>query len=273
MELWDAVRDTLRAAGAAACGVTAIGPSEALPGMRTAVCAAFSYLAEDRDAPICRYARGRDYHRALTEAMEPAAAQLRQAGFQARTLADTSPLPEVRTALQAGLGVLGENGLLIVPGAGSWVVLGFIVTDAEPPAAEPAPLRRCRGCGACRRACPAGALSEKGVDADRCLSAVTQRKGELTPGEEAMMRRVGTLWGCDVCQRVCPENRGAQGARLAVFREDLIDDLKPADLEGLSNRTLKEKYPDRAFTWRGPAVLRRNAQVIHGDLGRTLDKQ
>ena len=69
MELWDAVRDTLREAGAAACGVTAIGPSQALPGMRTAVCAAFSYLAEDRDAPICRYARGRDYHRALTEAM------------------------------------------------------------------------------------------------------------------------------------------------------------------------------------------------------------
>ncbi len=83
-----------------------------------------------------------------------------------------------------------------------------------------------------------------------------------------MMRRVGTLWGCDVCQKVCPENRGAAPARLAVFRRDLIDDLRPEDLAGLSNRTRREKYPDRAFTWRGPAVLRRNAQVIHGPTER-----
>ena len=269
METWEnAVREALLAAGAAACGTADIDLPDALPEMRSAVCAAFSYLAEDRDAPVCRYARGRDYHRALTEAMEPAAELLRRQGYRAQVLADTSPLPEVRTALRAGLGVLGKNGLLIVPGAGSWVVLGFIVTDAPPPMCGGEALRRCRGCGACLQACPAGALTENGVDPDRCLSAVTQRKGELSPREEEMMRQVGTLWGCDVCQKVCPENRGAETARLAVFRKDLIDDLLPEDLKGLSNRTLKEKYPDRAFTWRGPAVLRRNAQVLHGGTER-----
>ena len=257
------MREALLAAGAAACGAAPVDMPDALPGMRCAVCAAFSYLAEDRDAPVCRYARGGDYHRALAEAMEPAAVCLRQAGIAARVLSDISPLPEVRTAWQAGLGMRGKNGLLIVPGAGSWVVLGFILTDAPPPQAR-TELPDCRGCGACLRACPTGALSETGVDPDRCLSAVTQRKGELTEAEAEAMRRVGTLWGCDVCQRVCPENRGVQKARLAVFREDLIDDLTPEMLSGLSNRTLKDRFPDRAFTWRGIAVLRRNSEILHG---------
>ncbi len=255
------VREAVTAAGAGACGAAAID----IEGMRCAVCAAFSYLAEDRDAPICRYARGRDYHRVLTQALEPAAQLLRDRGYASRVCADISPLPEVETALRAGLGMRGRNGLLIVPGLGSWVVIGCILTTAELPqecrASEEAP--GCRGCGACVRACPVGALTERGVDASRCLSAVTQRRGTLTPEEEEAMRRTGTMWGCDVCQSVCPENRGVQHARREEFARELISDLTPDMLEGISERGLRRAFPERAFTWRGAAVLRRNARVLH----------
>ena len=260
MKDWYArVRASVLARGAGACGAAPVELGET----RCAVCAAFSYLAEDRDAPICRYARGRDYHRALAEALEPAAELLRAEGHAARVCADISPLPEVETALRAGLGMRGRNGLLIVPGLGSWVVLGCILTSAPPPEEAP-PVRDCRGCGACLRACPTGALTERGVDPERCLSAVTQRRGALTPEEEDAMRRTGTLWGCDVCQSVCPENRNAGRAALPAFREELIYDLTPAMLAGVSERGLRRLFPERAFTWRGAAVLRRNAEILHG---------
>lgn len=257
------VRALLRE-GAARCGTAEID-LPALPGLTRAVCAAFPYLAEDVSAPVCRYARGKDYHLVLADAMEPAARLLREAGFKAWALADASPVPEVETALRAGLGVRGKNGLLIVPGFGSWVFIGCLVTDAplapSVPPVPPAELR-CAGCGACIRACPAGALTEQGVDGTRCLSAVTQRRGALTAEEEERMRSVGTVWGCDRCQEVCPENRGARRTSIPAFREKLIYELTPGELEGVSNRTLKERWPERAFTWRGAAVLRRNAAIL-----------
>lgn len=248
-------------AGAVRCGVAAID-LPALPGMTRVLCAAFPYLAEDAAAPLCRYARCKDYHAVLAAALEPAAKTLRDAGYAARILVDASPIPEVETAVRAGLGVRGKNGLLIVPEYGSWVFIGCIATDAPLMPTPPEGSVRCIGCDACIRACPTGALTENGVDAARCLSAVTQRGGDLTDSEKAAMRGVGTMWGCDRCQEVCPENRGAKKTAIPAFRENLLYELTPGMLEGLTNRTLKERWPDRAFTWRGAQVLKRNAEIL-----------
>lgn len=113
-------------------------------------------------------------------------------------------------------------------------------------------------CGKCLSACPGGALRGDSFDPERCLSHLTQKKGELPPEQEALVAAHPLIWGCDVCQLVCPHNAGAVETPLAPFREDRLDSLTSEAVEGLTNRQFREAYGERAFAWRGPAVLRRN---------------
>ena len=107
-------------------------------------------------------------------------------------------------------------------------------------------------------ACPGGALGGEAFHLSRCLADISQRKGALSPEEAALLSAQACLWGCDLCQRVCPYNAHPAITPIPDFREDLIPSLTSGDLEGLTNRTFREKYGHRAFAWRGPAVLRRN---------------
>lgn len=227
------------------------------------VTAAFPYFAGDVEGNISLYARGEDYHRCVTRRLTAAAERLRER-FPAYTFiigSDNSPLDERQCARLGGVGVIGKHGLVMVEGYGSWVFLGTILTDLPLPTAEqPAP--DCIGCGACVRACPGGALREDVFDEEKCLSALTQKKGELPPEQEELLRRHPLIWGCDICQSVCPYNREAALSPLndLTGRGELayLPSLTLSDLEGLTNRTFKAKYGQRAFAWRGPAVLRRN---------------
>ena len=107
---------------------------------------------------------------------------------------DNSPIPEVKTAALAGLGVVGENGLLITEEFGSWVFIGEIVTDLFIECEE-REIKSCIKCGKCKKVCPAK---------NECLSAVSQKKGELSSEEERLLKENNIVWGCDICQEVCP---------------------------------------------------------------------
>lgn len=245
-----------------------------VPDASTVFVALFPYFAGNSDGNLSLYARGRDYHTVIRDTLAPFAAQLEQdCGCRAVPLADDSPLPEVRAARLAGVGRIGENGLLFDPVYGSYVFIGAILTDLP---FSPAPAVHCCGvsippsdtvidcahCGACRRVCPLGALGEHGlVDESRCLSALTQRGGALSPAEAEAVRRHPLIWGCDLCQQVCPQNRHVRLTDTPAFRENLLSALDADALEGLTRREFSEKYPDRAFTWRGPAPLRRNLNL------------
>lgn len=245
------------------CPVEALGLPEAArgrlerlcPGARTVLVYLFPYFAGTRPGNLSLYARGRDYHAVIQEALAPEADALRAShpGNRFLVLADASPIPEVRAAALAGLGALGENGLLIHETFGSYVFIGTVVTDLALPG-EAKPVRACLRCGRCQKACPGGALRGAGV----CLSALTQQGGALSAEEEALLRRHPLIWGCDLCQLACPMNAGVPLAGTPPFREDLIDSLEAGALDGLTRRAFAEKYPGRAFTWRGPAPLRRN---------------
>ncbi len=267
------LNEAFAAAGAAAWGglpfselaadmtAQAVARAEELcPHPRTVLVAAFPYYAGAGAGNLSCYARGRDYHLVVPEKLNTVCNFLKEKYKNGRFLpaADNSPLPERQAAWRCGVGLRGKHGLVILPPYGSYVFLGTILTDAvlEVPRRDPSP--DCIGCGKCLTACPGKALGEGGVELDRCLSELTQRKGELTQAQEALVRAHPLVWGCDTCQQVCPYNAHPAVTPLAEFREGLVEGLTGADLAGLTNRQFREKYEDRAFAWRGPAPLRRN---------------
>lgn len=280
LSLRETVCTAVRACGAAACGAVRRGVLEpvmtdgqrarleaCVPDWQAVFCAAFPYFV-DIPAPrraFSRYAWGMDYHRVLAGRLTPAADLLRAAGAHAAVLVDASPVPERAAALFSGVGLLGDHGLVIVPPYGSYVFLGTIATDApglDVPVMQEGPIARCTHCGACHAACPSGALGEDGFQKERCLSHISQKKGDLSEEERALLRENGCLWGCDACQEACPYNRAPRETEIPEFRKALIQSIPRELLEGLSNRAFERLYGTRAFAWRGPGVLRRNLNVL-----------
>lgn len=272
----NSLNEAFAAAGAAAWGglpfselaadmtAEAVQKAEELcPNPKTVLVAAFPYYAGERPGNLSLYARGLDYHTVVTGRLNTICNFLSEKYKNSHFLpgADNSPLPERQAAWRCGIGLRGKNGLVIVPPYGSYVFLGTILTDAELDLPEHTPAPDCIGCGKCLSACPGNALGERGVEVSRCLSELTQKKGTLTAEEESLLKAHPLIWGCDRCQQVCPYNAHPALSPLLEFRERLVDNLVSADLEGLTNRTFREKYGDRSFAWRGPAPLRRNLEL------------
>ena len=164
---------------------------------------------------ISRYALARDYHLALKEKLRQLTAELAEClgrPFRSFSSVDTSPMMEKPLAARAGLGWQGKNSLVINDKFGSWIFLAELLTDLDLTPDSPAE-NRCGSCRACIDACPTGALSEPGqLDARKCISYLTvEHKGDFTPADLEMFRSFkptgGYLFGCDICQQVCPFNQ------------------------------------------------------------------
>ena len=210
---------------------------------------------------LSEYSASKDYHLIIREITSGLISVLKElypenhfVGF-----GDHSPIDERGAALTAGLGILGDNGLLINEKYGTYVFLADVITDLEPSelgVVKPHPVLKCEGCGACKRACPTGILRGEGDD---CLSAITQRKGELLESEIALMRKHDTVWGCDICQSVCPHNRGACVTPISFFHEERIELLTSEILDSLND----EEFEKRAFAWRKRKTVERNIKLLN----------
>lgn len=229
----------------------------------SAVMMAVPYYTTACDDParnISVYAVSRDYHlffaRLFDEILPVLRAEFprhRFAGF-----ADHSPIAEAGAAVLAGLGMFGQNHLFLTRAYSSFVFLGEIVTDARLPAKK-APVTVCMDCGACRAACPVG------LDVQNCLSALTQKKGELNETEKAALLAHGSAWGCDRCQEACAVTRAAREAgtlytKIPFFKEDAIAHLTAATVRAMSD----EAFSARAYAWRGRDVILRNLDLLEG---------
>lgn len=211
---------------------------------------------------IASYAFGRDYHRVMLEGCRVLEELLKSKGYQAKAFCDTGDLCDRWLAYRAGLGFFGKNHFLIHPQFGTYTFIAHIVTDCLLKPDKPME-RTCDGCGACIRACPGHVLGGASFARSRCLSDITQRKGALTAEEEQLIRDSGCAWGCEICQQVCPHNRGLQPTGNPAFCADLITELYLE--EGISQREFKRRYGDRAFSWRGKQPLLRNLKLLEKD--------
>ncbi len=222
---------------------------------KTVLVACFPYLLPEenyKNSNISKYAVVTDYHDVAINRLQAACAELSEL-FPENTFAafaDNSPIPEVRAALNAGLGIQGKNTLLITEKYGSYVFIGEIVTDLELET-ENRSVRSCIDCGRCFSACPSGALSSVGFDEKKCVSAITQKKGELSDKEKELMIKCGCVWGCDICQDVCPMNKNAA---TTVIEEFLLSPV--------SVLTAETNHNGRAYAWRGKKVTDRNLSII-----------
>ena len=145
---------------------------------------------------------------------------------------------------------------------GSYFFIGYIVCDESLEFDLPCK-NVCMDCGRCTSACPGGAIRDDGtLDIEKCASHISQKKGDLTADEIALIKKTGLCFGCDICQNVCPHNENAEITPIKEFKENLITSLSVSELEGLSNKSFKEKYNDRAFSWRGKSVLMRNLKIL-----------
>jgi epoxyqueuosine reductase len=244
-------------------------PESLLPGARTVVAAALCYYAP---APPPGRGEGRlprytwsDLYAELREKLEALGARL---GGRYRVLVDANQHVDREGAARAGVGFYGKNTLLITRRHGSWVVLGTLVTDVEIEPNPPLELD-CGDCRLCIDACPTGALDEPGtLDATRCLSYWTQAPG---PIPDAYREPLGDMvYGCDICQDVCPWNRGVEKRR----RDEHAQGEPSVSLAGwlrADASSLVERYRRLYVPRNDPRYLRRNALVALGNVGGSED--
>ncbi len=252
-----------------------------VPGATSAIVVGLDYGGAEPSGPVARYARGDDYHDIMVDRLRELQRWIgREVGgpIRGKAYVDTGPVLERELARKAGLGWFGKNTLLINPKRGSYFFLGalFVELDLEPDA--PFEADRCGSCTRCLDACPTGAFAGPRVlDATRCISYLTiENKGEVS---EELRSAVGEMvYGCDICQSVCPWN--------VRFASELPDDSPFAPREvvagkdawTLAREILAMSQEDFAAAFRRSPMtraklkgLKRNAAVVLGNTGTMED--
>ena len=206
------------------------------------------YTGEHPDRNVSLYSVSLDYHLYIKELSSK---------FQGdgehyfKFFADTSPINERRAAIDASLGFVGQNGLLISEKYGSYVFIGTLLTDAvfdENEYATEKEKKSCIGCGLCKKNC-AFLRGER----DYCLSELSQRK-QVTDEELVIIRSHKLVWGCDECQQVCPHNKNVEITPIEFFHRDLLEKIDADLIENMP----KDEFSVRAYAWRGRKTLLRN---------------
>ena len=218
-------------------------------GAKTVISFLFPYKCEDKSPlNISRYAAVEDYHQICDEMLDKIKHKL-MAEFKNNCFeyfVDNSPIPEVKAAALSKLGVVGKNNLLITPKWGSFVFLGEIITDIGDKF-PPTILNYCLNCNKCIEKCPTGHLKNKEI---ACLSDITQKK-KITKEEEKVIASNGCVWGCDICQEVCPLNLEKSITNIAEFKKSYRDKYE-----------FNEENKNRAYNWRGTEVIKRNYEIL-----------
>ncbi len=250
-------------------------PDELLPGARSIISLGWNYRpAEETDAApghglIARYARGRDYHRVMKRRMRRMVLDLQDrlgSQFAARWYVDDGPMLDRAAAARAGLGWFGKNGNILNPTYGSWILLGQLITDL--PLVADAPLSKtCGQCARCIPACPTDAIvAPYVVDNRRCISYLTiEHKGDIP--RELRPAMGNWVFGCDICQEVCPVNRKAKATNDPNFGRRDLSAVDLVELLEMTEEEFRQRFAGTPIMRAKREGMQRNAGVALGNLG------
>jgi len=244
-------------------------PAVYFPEARSVICVGLNYFTPlEPAAPgrgrIARYALGDDYHEVIKHRLHELADWIRQASPQAQTRCsvDTAPVMEKELAAAAGMGWIGKNTCVINEKIGSWIFLGEVLTTLELQPDEPA-IDRCGTCRRCIDACPTQAITEPyQLDARRCISYLTiEHRGEIGP--QLADQVGGWIYGCDICQDVCPWNRDPPASMAPELKPRWADgSLDPAEVLGWSDQDYQNELRGSAMKRVKLPMLKRNARIV-----------
>lgn len=260
-------------------------PDGVLPGTKSIIVTALNYHAEstgaetDDELPngsangrVASYANGTaDYHDIIRRMLKQLGAALHESvpGCRTRPVVDTAPLLERDFAKIAGLGWFGKNTMLINKYAGSWLFLGALLTDVELEPDSPHDTSHCGTCTRCLEACPTDAFPEPFVlDARKCISYLTIELRDQPIPHELRDGMQDWVFGCDICQDVCPWNRKSSDTTVPEFQP--ADDLSPLDLHwllSLGEEEFQQRFRKTPFDRPGRSGLLRNAAIVAGNSG------
>ena len=253
-----------------------IDPRNMVPGAKSIICVADRYHNGRPDPPqvgprgrIARYARGEDYHAVMSKRLRRLADELGKQfpGETFRVCVDTAPVLEREHAQRAGLGAVGKHTLLIEPGVGSYLLLGQIITTVQLTPSQPSDTDPCGECTRCIDACPTDAITPFSVDATRCISYLTIEHRSVI--DQRYHEPMGDwIFGCDICQEVCPHNQPTQRSRSAPVqpayapRRDGFDLL---EVLGWDEQARREAFLRSAMKRAKLSMMKRNALIAAGN--------
>jgi epoxyqueuosine reductase len=224
-----------------------LDPRLLVEGCRTVISVALNYFPSQIQEPntpkVARFAYGLDYHFIIRGKLNQLLSNLREQGIQVngRAFSDSAPIMERYWAWKAGLGWLGKNQNLLLPGSGSYFLLGELLIDLELDYGKPME-SRCGSCNQCIEACPANAIGGKRLDGRRCLSYLTiEKKGPFSNEDKNLVGESDWIFGCDICQEVCPWNRFANPTTISELQPTvhflMLDESKFKKLNSASFQT------------------------------------
>lgn len=244
-------------------------PRKLVPGAKSVICLMYNYFTEEKTkegAPaISMYALGTDYHKVVRQKLKQLFQYIREltGDVQGRVFVDSAPVMERDWARRSGLGWVGKNTLLITPARGSWFFLGEIILDLE--LNYDMPIKDyCGSCRRCIEACPTQAISEQGyvMDGSRCISYLTIELKDEIPGEFAG-KMDSWLFGCDVCQQVCPWNRFSTPHQEPAFKATPeVLEMKMSDWEALEEDQFNKLFTHTPIKRTGFKGIKRNLSFL-----------
>lgn len=242
-----------------------INPRASMENAESIIVCAFPYFIEDVvDSNLSKYCYGKDYHIVVKEKLQQIADYIdsETEGFQYMIFADNGPLVDRYLASISGIGYYGINNNIITDEYGSFVFIGYIINNYyfEP---DKKSEKSCIKCGKCIKSCPGKAiLGDFEMNPKKCLSYITQKKEDLSEDEKIALKNNKKIFGCDICQDICPHNISISKTNIKEFKEELIYNLKKEEINNISNKEFRRRYKEKAFSWRGKKIIQRNIEIL-----------
>lgn len=242
-----------------------IDPKLTMKNAKSIIVCLFPYfIGSNEDSNLSKSSFSIDYHIIVKAKLEQIGEFLKKKDpqFEYMAFVDNGPLAERYLAYLAGLGYFGINSHIINDKYGSYVFIGYIINNYAFKPDKPHD-KTCMQCGACIKGCPGCAIiGNFDINPLLCRSYITQKKGELTEQDIEILIKSPLVYGCDICQDVCPHNKDVAHTPIVEFTENIKSNIEYKELQELSNKEFIRRYKHRAFSWRGKGILVRNFMML-----------